>query len=275
MRIFSPNKEQMEGMREIWDDTLIEQVNNGEYPAHAFVDEEENELVAIYALSVNSKMINVVSYFCNPKYEDMFGTHAMVIDDILNVAQGTGMYSVIVPDDAFGYRALKEYLEDFGFSKEKVSSKLSASVDKVVSSIYKGKTPAGVKSLSEASGKEKKAIRKIVNEELEADIRSNDLEIGYDNECSSVLVKNDEVIGFALCSNKGDYVYLDYLYIAKKNQAAGMEMLGVSANKVLKKYGKKTKFEALLATDESEKLAKKLMPGGKYTNFGLYRWDIA
>ena len=275
MKIFSPSSEQIEEMRGVWDDSLIEQVNSGEYPARVFVDEEENELVALYVLSVNSQIVNVVNYYCNSKYEDMFGTHAMVFDDILNVAQSTGMNSIVVPVEAFGYKALAEYLEDFGFTKEKISSKLSATVDKVVSSIYKGKVPAGVKSLSEATKDEKKAIHEIAGAELEASISINTMDIDFDGECSSVLVKNGEVAGFALCSYKGDYVYLDYLYIAKKSQAAGMEMLGASANKVLEKYGKKIKFEALLATDESEKLAKKLIPGGKYTNFTLYRWDIA
>ena len=127
MKIFSPSSEQIEEMRGVWDDSLIEQVNSGEYPARVFVDEEENELVALYVLSVNSQIVNVVNYYCNSKYEDMFGTHAMVFDDILDVAQSTGMNSIVVPVEAFGYKALAEYLEDFGFTKEKISSRSNAS----------------------------------------------------------------------------------------------------------------------------------------------------
>ena len=89
MRIISPNKEQLEFMRGIWDDVLIDQVNRGELLSHAVIDFEEEKLIAIYVLDVFGNMISVVNYFCVPEYEEDYGIHTVVFDDILGIAEAT------------------------------------------------------------------------------------------------------------------------------------------------------------------------------------------
>ena len=274
MRIISPNKEQMESMKGIWDDVLINQVNRGELLSHAVVDFEEGNLIAIYVLDVFSNMISVVNYFCIPEYEDEYGAHMAVVDDIVGIAESTGIDSIIVPEDAFGYDQFKNYLKDYGFKKETESRLVTEKVDSIVKTIPE-RSDAGIKSLAEATAAEKKAIRTLIKQKFDVEIGKEELDDAFDQECSSLCVKDGDIKAVALGSYTGDHVYLDYLYASKDAVSFGMTTVRKSASTALEKYGKGTKFETLIANEESEKLAKKLIPNGKYKDFSFYRWDIA
>ena len=274
MRIISPNKEQLEFMRGIWDDVLIDQVNRGELLSHAVIDFEEEKLIAIYVLDVFGNMISVVNYFCVPEYEEDYGIHTVVFDDILGIAEATEIDSIIVPDDAFGYYRLKNYLDDYGFKKETESKLVTEKVDNIVKVIPE-RADAGVKSLSEATAADKKAVRNLIKEIFEVEIGKDELDKVFDQECSSLYVNDGKVKAIALASYAGDHVYLDYLYASKDAVTPGMTTVRKSASTALEKYGKGTKFETLIASAESEKLAKKLIPNGEYKDFSFYRWNIA
>ena len=274
MRIISPNKEQMESMKGIWDDVLIDQVNRGELLSHAVVDFEEGNLIAIYVLDVFSNMISVVNYYCDSEYEEEYGAHMAVIDDILGIAEATGIDSIIIPEDAFGYSQLKNYIKEYGFKKETESKLVTEKVDSIVKSIPE-RSDAGIKSLAEATAAEKKAVRTLIKQKFDVEIGKDELNEVFDQECSSLCVKDGDIKAVALGSYTGKHVYLDYLYASKDAVSSGMTTVRKSASMALEKYGKSTKFETLIANEESEKLAKKLIPNGKYEDFSFYRWYIA
>ena len=274
MRIVSPSKDQMEELRGILNDRVIDRVNRGELLSHAVVDVNDGSLIAIYVIDVYADIISVVNYFCVPEYADDYDTHMIVFDDIQDVAEAAEIGTIVVPADAFEYEQLKNYLEDYGFTKEMESKIVSDKVGNVVKAIPKTSDDS-IKPLGEATELEKNNIKSLIKENFERNIEKKDLKKTYDQDCSMLCIKKGEIKGLVLGYYTGGGLYLEYLYTAKDAGTAVMALLGEAARKALELYGEDTKLEAVLINEASEKIAKKVMANGEFKDFGIYRWDIA